>query len=147
MNFTVKVTDSGGNFATQAYSLVINPPLTVTTTNANLPVGVVNTTYQNTSLNASGGLGGYTWSIIAGTLANTGLALNSGVISGTPTTAGTINITVQVSDSGQNTASRALAITVNPVLPGADKHRPRCRRGCESGLFDGDHGYRRLRGK
>src|SRR5207302_997697 len=57
------------------------------------------------------------WSVSAGALP-AGLTLAaSGTISGTPSTAGTANFTVQVKDSGAGTATKALSITINaPTL-------------------------------
>jgi len=73
----------------------------------------IGTPYSQT-LAAANGSGSYTWSL-SGALPR-GLSLDeaSGVISGTPTT-GSTNFTVTVSD-GQDTASKALSITVNPAL-------------------------------
>ena len=73
-------------------------PLTITTSSP-LPDGWVGTAYNQT-LNATGGLTPYTWSITSGSLPS-GLTLNSstGVISGTPTTTGTSDFIVQVADS------------------------------------------------
>jgi uncharacterized protein YjdB len=66
----------------------------------------------NQTLAATGGNGTYTWSLSSGALPD-GLSLHdgTGVISGTPTTPGTSNFTVQVT-SGAQTASRALSITI-----------------------------------
>ena len=85
-------------------------PLAITTTS--LSTGVSNTVYTAT-LAASGGIMPYTWSMISGTLPP-GLTLNSssGVISGTPTMTGIFNFTVQVSDAGSQTASKALSISI-----------------------------------
>ncbi|MCJ7515404.1 MAG: putative Ig domain-containing protein, partial [Dehalococcoidia bacterium] len=85
-------------------------PLNITTTS--LPNGTVNVPYSQT-LQASGGSGSYTWSIISGSLP-VGLSLtqSSGLIAGTPTTAATSNFTVQVND-GSTTASKPLSITIN----------------------------------
>src|SRR5262249_46164269 len=56
----------------------------------------------------------YTWSLSAGSLP-AGLAISpGGTISGTPTTAGTANFTVQVADSLSRVATKALALTINP---------------------------------
>ncbi|GFO56943.1 hypothetical protein GMSM_39500 [Geomonas sp. Red276] len=78
-----------------------------------LPAGTVGTAYSQT-LTATGGTSPYSWSIPTGTLP-AGLNLSSGVISGTPTTAGTSTFTVQVTDSSTpaQTASKSLSIQVN----------------------------------
>jgi len=82
------------------------------TTNS-LPQGNIGTSY-NATLSATGGSPPYTWSIISGNLPN-GLSLNSstGIISGTPTTQGTFNFTIQVKDNENNTATKSLSITIN----------------------------------
>ncbi len=64
-----------------------------------LPDGVVNSPYTTTTLNAYGGTAPYSWTLNAGELPN-GLSLSStGVISGTPTAAGTSHFMVRVEDS------------------------------------------------
>ena len=72
------------------------------------------------TLTASGGAGPYTWSISSGSLP-AGLTLNSstGEISGTPTTNGTANFTVQVTDANLLTDTQVQSITVN-VVPTID---------------------------
>jgi hypothetical protein len=95
--------------------LVKNPgPLTVTT-NA-LPGGNEGSAYS-TTLAASGGVPGYVWSLDAASNPLPGnLSLNpSGVISGTPTTAGTTTITVKVTDSVASTATQQLSLTISPA--------------------------------
>jgi hypothetical protein len=89
-----------------------SPAPSITATS--LPNGEVNIAYSQT-LGASGGSGTYSsWSITSGTLP-VGLSLNSstGVISGTPTTAGTSSFTIQVTDSLGGTGSGNLSITIN----------------------------------
>ena len=112
-NFTAKVTDNNSQTATQALSITVNPSaLSITT--SSLPSGTVGTAYS-TSLVATGGTTPYTWSMSTGSLP-AGLSLSStGAITGTPTTAGTANFTVQVADSGSQTSTKALSITVNPT--------------------------------
>jgi hypothetical protein len=84
-------------------------------TTSSLASGTVGTAYSQT-LVASGGTTPYVWSLAAGSGGlPAGLTLNSnGTISGTPSTAGTFNFTVQVNDSAQGTAQKALSITINP---------------------------------
>ncbi|HCN28967.1 MAG TPA: hypothetical protein DIT64_09405 [Verrucomicrobiales bacterium] len=67
----------------------------------------------NVTLTASGGTAPYTWSVLSGALP-AGVTLSSaGVLSGTPTAAGTFTFTVQVSDSGGGTDTQQLVLTVN----------------------------------
>ncbi|NKU37714.1 hypothetical protein GS887_27710 [Rhodococcus hoagii] len=85
--------------------------LTVTT--GNLPAATVGTAYSQT-LAVAGGTGTKTWSVATGTLP-AGLTLSSaGVITGTPTAAGTSNFTVKVDDSVSGSALKPLSIVVNP---------------------------------
>jgi hypothetical protein len=111
--FTLMVTDNQSNTATGSLSITIGAGVTITIAPATLPAGSINTAYSQT-LTASGGKAPYTWSTTAGTLP-AGLALNSttGVISGTPTAAGTSSFTVQATDSNQATGQQALSITIS----------------------------------
>lgn len=78
------------------------------------------TTYPTTTLEATDGTTPYTWAITSGALPP-GLALTpgTGAISGTPTSDGSYNFTIQATDSDnpQRTASKSLTITVNPNKP------------------------------
>jgi hypothetical protein len=111
-NFTVQVRDSSGSTTSATLSITVNaPPLAVTTTS--LPNGTAGAAYSQ-NLAATGGSGGYTWSLASGSLP-AGLTLSgSGTIAGTPTSAGTSNFTVQIRDSSGSTAGALLSITVNP---------------------------------
>lgn len=95
-------------------------PLSITT--ASLPNGVVNQPYPTTTLQATGGIQPYSWSVNPA-LPN-GLVLNvqsAGTISGIPLveSAGTTNHTFTVSDSAppiHQTDSKQLSITINATL-------------------------------
>ena len=108
-NFTLQVSDAQGSKASRALNITVSAALSITT--ASLPSDVAGSPYQQT-LAANGGAGVYSWSIIAGSLPG-GLSLSStGIISGTPTTAGTSSFTVQVADGDGTKATKALSITV-----------------------------------
>lgn len=62
----------------------------------------------------------YSWSLVSGSLPD-GLGLApGGIISGTPTVAGTFDFTVNVTDAQSATAQKALAITIIPPATGYD---------------------------
>src|SRR6185312_13122457 len=80
---------------------------------ATLPGGTVGSAYSQT-LAASGGTGGYSFALSAGTLP-AGLSLTSaGVLSGTPTTATTYSFTIKATDSAGSGGSRAYNVTISP---------------------------------
>jgi hypothetical protein len=126
--FTIQVTDSSvpPQSGTQSYTVTINPPAPLSITTAALPNGAYNTAY-NTTISAGGGVAPYTFSLdAASSPLPAGLALtnsnNQGVISGTPTTAGTFtNIIVDVHDSqaptpGTATKTYTLTITASAIV-------------------------------
>jgi hypothetical protein len=87
-------------------------PLSITT--KSLVAGKIAVSYSAT-LKANGGVPAYTWSLSAGTLP-VGLTLNasSGQISGTPSVAGTSNISVTVTDRTTATVTMPLSLTISP---------------------------------
>ena len=113
-NFTIRVTDGVQN-ATTAFALTVNAPLAISTASL-LPSGVVGTPYS-TTMTATGGVpASYAWSVTVGTLpAPLTLAPTTGIISGTPTTAGTSSFTIQVTD-GVQTTPKAFSLTVYTPL-------------------------------
>src|SRR4029077_15367158 len=100
-------------------------PLSIST--SSLPQGQVGVSYIGAGVSAIGGAGPYTWS--ASGLAP-GLSISSiGVISGTPTQAGTFVERLTVTDSSAATAAAVFSVTVSaptslppsppPVAPGS----------------------------
>lgn len=93
------------------YSPINLPPLIITT--VVLPNASLGNAYS-TTLSASGGVGGYTWSLLSN-VPNTGSWLSisaGGVLSGTPGTAETEIILVQVQDVNGTKASAFFTLSV-----------------------------------
>ena len=115
---SVSVQDSSNprQSASQAFTLQINnpPPPSITTTSS--PNGIVGNLYNQT-IQASGGLAPFTWSVSAGTLpAGLGLSsstTNSVTLTGTPTTAqSNVQFTIQVTDSLGRSSSQAYTVSI-----------------------------------
>jgi uncharacterized repeat protein (TIGR03803 family) len=109
--FTITATDSIGASSSQTYAVTIGSSVAITTTS--LPDWTIKAGYNQT-ITATGGTGSLTLSQSAGTLPP-GLALSSsGILSGTPSTAGTFSFTVTATDSLGATAIRSFTVTMNP---------------------------------
>ena len=95
--------------------LALVQPATFAITTSSLAPGVSYTYYSQTL--AAEGTPPYTWSIVSGNLP-AGLWLNNstGVISGTPTSAGTSSFTVQVRDAASATVTKLLSITIDSLV-------------------------------
>jgi hypothetical protein len=89
--------------------VTVNPGLVISP--SSLINGVSGTPYTQT-FSATGGFPAYTFSLAAGSLPP-GLTLAGGVLSGTPTTVGTFNFTIQVTDSASNSATQAFQVTIS----------------------------------
>ena len=78
-----------------------------------LPNGTVGEAYVQ-SLQHTGGTPPLTWGLAGGTVLPDGLSLGTdGSISGTPTTAGTSNFTVEITDTFLQSDTQVLSITIN----------------------------------
>ena len=120
--FTITATDDNGCTGSQAYTLnsIICPTITVNPATA--VNGTVGSAYSQT-FTGSGGTGPYTFARVTGTLPP-GLILNAnnGLLSGTPTQAGTFGFTIEATDvlgclgtRGYSVTIVCPTITVNPA--------------------------------
>ena len=108
----------------QSFSITINTPTALSITTSSLPNGTVAAPYPGGAggtLQATGGVAPYTWTLIQGQLPS-GLTLttqknSTGSISGIPVLAGTSTFTVQVSDSevapATKTAMKTFSIEID----------------------------------
>jgi lysophospholipase L1-like esterase len=108
--FTIRATGTGT--ADKSYSItVVASPVWVTTT---LPAPVVGVAYS-TTLSASGSTP-ISFSLATGTLPP-GLALSAGVLSGTPTVAGTYGFTLRATNAaGSTDQSFSVVVSARPVI-------------------------------
>jgi hypothetical protein len=118
--FTARVTDSGSptQSVSQSLSIVVGnttapspTPLSIAT--SSFPSGTMGVSYS-TTLVASGGTPAYTWSISSGALPP-GLTLSAGTgqISGTPSSAGSYNFTIRLTDSASPAQSTSKSLGIN----------------------------------
>jgi hypothetical protein len=109
----LRLTDSVGRTVDKVVPITIYPPLAVSP--GAPPPLLLDEPYQH-QLESTGGAPGHTWTIASGTFP-AGISLSSaGLISGTPTTAGTSLATVRVTDANGTTATRDLTFTVTPIV-------------------------------
>ncbi len=113
-NFTIRATDGNGAFGSRAYTVIIAAAIVVNP--ATLAGGTVGSAYSRT-VTSTGGTGTKTFSVSAGALPS-GLSLNAstGVISGTPTGAGSSAFTIRATDSIGAIGARAYSVTINPAI-------------------------------
>ncbi|HEY1497655.1 MAG TPA: putative Ig domain-containing protein [Candidatus Solibacter sp.] len=119
--FTSKVTDSKGKTDT------VTCTITVVVSPVNLACGTCGAnkaqlgSAYNSTLQATGGVGPYTYAIVTGSLP-TGLSLNpsTGLISGTPTSDGTFAFTSKATDSKGNTDTADCSIVVLGTIKAGD---------------------------
>ena len=113
-SYSVTITDSKGCTGTLTGIIVTQP--TVLASNYNGVTTINKDVVYNYSFAATGGTPSYLYSH-TGNLPN-GLTLSgAGLLSGTPTTAGTFNFTVVVTDANSCEANVSVSITVQGVLP------------------------------
>jgi len=104
---------------TKVLNFTFGAPISLTINTASpLPGGNKAIPYL-TAVQATGGMGTLTWSLVAGSLP-AGLTLDrNGVISGTPTTAGLSTFEVRVSDEAQNFDTRSFNLSISEIQAAA----------------------------
>jgi beta-glucosidase len=122
--FSVTVEDSAGNVSPpRALSIGIGQPAALTiVTSSPLPAGVVGAPYTQVFTAVSGIAPYRSWAITGGS-SPPGTSLTTttvdgapaGLLSGTPTTAGTFAFTVQATDGANDTATKPFSLTINPA--------------------------------
>lgn len=108
----VTVTDANHKTAEASLSFTVHPELAITT--AELPAAIVGEQYSVT-LAGLGGNTPYTWAVAD---LPDGLTLDTsiGAITGTPTVAGTADLSVTLTDKNDRTATTTLALTVRDAV-------------------------------
>jgi hypothetical protein len=117
-SFTLTVADSKNSSAAKTLSITVTnpvvttPPLQITTVPP-LFNGQAGTAYSQ-AFSASGGAPPYTWSIASGSTGDLALDAASGVLKGTPQSAGTLSFVVKAVDGAGASVSQSYTLTVNP---------------------------------
>jgi hypothetical protein len=116
-SFTANVADSASHTATQPLTVTVNAGLALPAPNpVTLPSGTVSQSYTG-SINATGGVSPYAWTVAGHAIPATGtaVAISDGItvssngsniltVAGTPTTAETVTLATSVTDSASHTA-------------------------------------------
>jgi len=123
--------NSGAGRCEISHAIVTGGTGALSVTNPGNQSGTVGTAVSLT-LNASGGTAPYTWTA-TGLPAGLSLSASSGVISGTPTTAGTSSVTVTAHDAASATASASFTFAISPVGSCASPGQKLANAGFESG--------------
>lgn len=116
---TITATSVANTTITATQSISLTAVLTITTTS--LPSATLGVAYDS-FVNAAGAPAPFTWAVTSGSLPAgltflTSSTSTSAEITGTPTTLGTSNFSVQVTDSSDTSVTQALSITVNKPPP------------------------------
>jgi len=113
-SFSALARDIWGASVAANYTLPISARLAITTLPP-LPIGAVGSPYSLQFTAA--GSPPFTWSVLGGAFP-AGLSLNAstGLLSGTPTSAGSSNFTLQLTDSTKAAVSNAFILTIAPQL-------------------------------
>ena len=123
--FLIQVTDASGATVTQQFSLLVEPTQPLSLNTVNFPAGVVGLAYS-LQLAGAGGIPPYKWNVLPAIVTfpvpgqvSPGLQLDSasGLVTGSPTTAGTFSFTITLTDSANGSVSKPYTLTVSPGGP------------------------------
>jgi hypothetical protein len=123
VTFTVNVTDNVGSTITQPYSITVNPALSISPAALTTPIDA-NKAYNQT-ITVSGGTTPYTTFTLNGSYSDGGTGLAAPTLdpvggtitfNSTPTKAGIVMFTVNVTDAAGGTLTTNYSITVNPAI-------------------------------
>jgi large repetitive protein len=113
---SVQVRDANAATATKTLTLLIaTAPVPPAISTTSLPGGTAGTAYS-AALAATGGKTPYTWSA-SGLAAGLNLNSSTGQITGTPTAAGTFNVSVQVMDATATASAKVLTLVIGAAAP------------------------------
>ncbi len=115
-NFTIKVTGCSGDVSQVSYKVVIQAAASnVSITTTSVPNGTVSKPYSAT-IRASGGCTPYRWALSgklpAGVITITSSTATALYLSGTPTTAGTYNFTIKVTQCGGDVSQVSYGVVI-----------------------------------
>jgi hypothetical protein len=113
-NFTVTATDNFGCTTSTTYTVVVACP-TISLSPSTLPPGNAGFAYNQT-ITVTGSTNTFTYTS-TGTLPPGVTLSTSGVLSGTPTTAGTYTFTITATDNFGCTASTTYTVIISPCAP------------------------------
>ncbi|MGE0431496.1 MAG: putative Ig domain-containing protein [Planctomycetota bacterium] len=115
-NFTVRMADANNRADTRAYSILITDLPVITSPSAGaLADGYDGVSYPQVTFTATGGAGGYVWSLFSGSLP-TGMSLSAaGVLDGTPSGIGSFSFQVRVTDSNSDTDTKSYTLDILTV--------------------------------
>ena len=109
-----RVTDAGGLYATQTLTMTVAANLPPVITSKPPTKGKVGVTYNYTMTATDPNGGPIAYSGLTGNPANLSINATTGVVTWTPTAAGSIRIRLRATDTGNMSASQSFYVTVAP---------------------------------
>ncbi len=123
--FLIQVTDASGSTVTQQFSMLVQSTQPLSLNTSAFTPGVVGIVYS-LQLAGTGGTPPYKWNVLPAIVTfpvpgqvSPGLQLDSssGLVTGSPTTAGAFNFTITLTDTAQGSVSKPYSLTVSAGGP------------------------------